>query len=65
MKIEILSGEGATGSFKKYTGKRTLRAIRTRLTKECCGGQRWAQVYVDDQRVCEYDFKYFFKSKIS
>jgi len=41
--IYIISGEGAdTGFGEKYTGKCTNRAIKLRLTKERCGGDRWA-----------------------
>jgi DNA-binding transcriptional regulator YiaG len=40
--ILILSGEGEQGSFDKYTGKRTERALKIRLTKERCHGDRWA-----------------------
>jgi hypothetical protein len=41
-KIIIVSGEGTVGTPEIYTGKRTRRAMRARLTKESCGGDRWA-----------------------
>jgi hypothetical protein len=44
--ILIFSGEGETGTWERYTGKRTVRAVRTRLTKERCGGDRWASVWL-------------------
>jgi len=40
--IRIVSGEGAVGASEIYSGKRTIRAIKMRLTKERCGGDRWA-----------------------
>lgn len=44
--IRILSGEGEAGTSEIYTGKRTIRAIKMRLTKERCGGDRWANARV-------------------
>jgi hypothetical protein len=42
--IAIWSGEGdGPGKAEVYTGKRTERALRMRLTRECCGGDRWAR----------------------
>jgi hypothetical protein len=41
--IVIISGEGENGTAEKYTGKKTQRAIRARLTCERCGGDRWAK----------------------
>lgn len=49
--IEIVSGEGAQGKAEPFTGKRSLRALRARLTRERCGGDRWAFVYIDGERV--------------
>lgn len=49
--ISIVTGEGERGAFEEYTGKRTARAVRARLTKERCGGDRWAFLVVDGQRV--------------
>lgn len=44
--IRIVSGEGQVGTSETYNGKRTLRAIKMRLTKERCGGDRWARAKV-------------------
>ncbi len=44
--IYISSGEGELGMYEEYTGKRTVRAIKARLTRERCGGDRWARVSV-------------------
>lgn len=44
--IRIVSGEGEVGTSETYNGKRTLRAIKMRLTKERCGGDRWSQAKV-------------------
>lgn len=44
--IAIVSGEGTHGSAETYDGKRTLRAIRARLTREESGGDRWARAVV-------------------
>ena len=44
--IRIVSGEGAVGASEIYSGKRTIRAIKMRLTKERCGGDRWANANV-------------------
>lgn len=41
--IRIVSGEGSQGKAELYTGKRTERAIKARLEKERCGGDRWAR----------------------
>lgn len=49
--IEIVSGEGEQGTVEDYEGKRTIRAIKARLTKERCGGDRWAFVRVNGQRI--------------
>jgi len=44
--IRIVSGEGEVGTTEIYNGKRSLRAIKMRLTKERCGGDRWAYAKV-------------------
>lgn len=44
--IRIVSGEGEVGTSEIYNGKRTMRAIKMRLTKERCGGDRWATAKV-------------------
>lgn len=43
-RLWIVSGEGEIGFTLEYTGKRTLRALRCRLTRERCNGDRWARV---------------------
>jgi hypothetical protein len=40
--IQIVSGEGDLGTVEEYTGKRTVRALKARLTRERCKGDRWA-----------------------
>ena len=43
-RVVIISGEGTEpGTIEPHTGVPTLRAIRARLTRERCGGDRWAQ----------------------
>lgn len=44
--IVILSGEGEIGTYELYAGTRTERAIKSRLTKEKCHGDRWAKAYI-------------------
>lgn len=44
--IRIISGEGEIGTAEAYNGKRTMRAIKTRLTRERAGGDRWARAEV-------------------
>lgn len=44
-KIIILSGEGEIGTFELYTGKRTQRALKTKLKQESCDGDRWVRVF--------------------
>ncbi len=46
--LQVVSGEGEMGSIEPYTGKRTVRAIKARLTRERCGGDRWARVDTTD-----------------
>jgi hypothetical protein len=41
--LRIVSGEGVQGGIETYTGTRTERALKMRLTRERCGGQRWAR----------------------
>lgn len=43
IEIRIVSGEGTVGGSDVYTGKRTVRAIKSRLTRERCNGDRWAR----------------------
>ncbi|WP_419639280.1 hypothetical protein [Thiolapillus sp.] len=50
-RVVIISGEGTgPGAIEPHTGAPTLRAIRARLTRERCGGDRWAHAiaYVAD-----------------
>jgi hypothetical protein len=42
--LRIVSGEGTVGHVEEYTGAHTVRALRARLTRERCGGDRWARV---------------------
>jgi hypothetical protein len=50
--IEIINGEGTgEGTVEEYTGVQTARAIRARLTRERCGGDRWAFARIDGQRA--------------
>ena len=52
--IKILSGEGeGEGTLEIYTGKRTVRAIRARLTRER-KSQRWAVLVLDGERIPEF-----------
>jgi len=44
--IVIVSGEGEIGGQDVYVGKRTLRAIKGRLARERCRGERWARAIV-------------------
>jgi len=43
IEIRIVSGEGTIGDSEKYEGKRTVRAIKFRLTRERCNGDRWSR----------------------
>lgn len=59
IEIRIVSGEGTIGGSEKYEGKRTVRAIKSRLTRERCNGDRWARAEAlvhpetdDAQAVC-------------
>lgn len=44
--IIIFSGEGEVLTPEKYSGKRTIRAIKMRLKKERCNGERNAYAKV-------------------
>ena len=54
--VYILSGEGEEGQRVEYTGTRTARALKSRLTRERCSGDRWAraEVSVDTDHGIEY-----------
>ena len=42
-KIAIVSGDGEIGTAELYGGTLSERAIRSRLTRERCHGDRWAR----------------------
>ena len=42
-RISIVSGEGEVLTREEYTGKRTERALKMRITKELCHGDRKAR----------------------
>lgn len=44
--ILIISGEGERGTVEVYGGERSESAIKQRLTKERCGGERWARAQI-------------------
>jgi len=46
--VSIISGEGERGVVEPHTGSPTRRAIRARLSREQCGGDRWAYAMVYD-----------------
>lgn len=59
--VQIVSGEGTgEGTVETYNGKLTCRAIRARLTRERAGGDRWAYVKVDGERVSESELTSYF-----
>lgn len=43
IEIRIVSGEGEIGTAVRYDGKRTIRALKSRLTRERRNGDRWAR----------------------
>lgn len=46
--ILIASGEGTgPGTFERYHGAHTARALKARLTKERAGGDRWAELWIE------------------
>lgn len=50
--IDICSGEGdGPGMTEIYKGKKTIRALLQRITKETCHGDRWCTVYIDGYRL--------------
>jgi hypothetical protein len=61
-KIEIASGEGERGTVEAHVGPPTTRAIRSRLTAERSGGDRWAHVLIDGERVADADLEYALRS---
>lgn len=56
IKYYVVSGEGENGTRELYTGKLTVRAIKARLKKEECGGDRWARIETEDgERIDDVD----------
>ena len=46
--VRIVSGEGeGPGTIEDYTGTLTSRAIKARLTRERCHGDRWAYATIE------------------
>lgn len=46
--IVIMSGEGTgPGTFERYFGARTPKAIRAKLYRERCHGDRWAELFIE------------------
>lgn len=43
----IYSGEGDSGTFERYFGVRSAKAVRSKLSRERCSGSRWASVWVE------------------
>lgn len=51
--VIIISGEGdGQGTIERYVGARTKHALRSRLSRERCGGARWAYAWI---AVGEFD----------
>jgi len=45
----IISGEGdGEGTIERYEGKREPAAIRSRLSRERAGGDRWADAWIEE-----------------
>jgi len=51
-RIDIVSGEGEIGTVERFVGARTIRALKARLTRARCGGDRWARAEIDGQEIC-------------
>ncbi len=47
----IFSGEGDNGTFERYYGARTPKAIRSRLSRERAHGDRWASAWISDGSI--------------
>ena len=43
VRLDVVSGEGEQGRAVAYTGSGRLSALKARLTRERCGGDRWAR----------------------
>ena len=52
--IFIFSGEGSTGSWEEYDGKRTSLALKQKLKEERAEGDRWANAYYLYSEDCGY-----------
>ena len=46
-RIYIISGGGITGIREKFSGTKTLRAIKQRIKKEIGSGDRWARAEIE------------------
>lgn len=46
--IIIHSGEGEVGTYERYYGERSKKALRARLSRERCHGDRWAHAWMAD-----------------
>ena len=43
--LYVISGEGeGRGHREEYTGKLTVQAMRARIKREVCGGDRWCRI---------------------
>lgn len=51
----ITSGEGERGTCGEYTGKGTRRALKMRLTRERCNGDRWATAHRENGEPIDVD----------
>ncbi|MBN2783785.1 MAG: hypothetical protein JXR25_03075 [Pontiellaceae bacterium] len=47
--IVLLNGEGNYGNTEIYKGKKTIRALKLKVTKERSGGDRWCRVFIEDR----------------
>lgn len=45
--IVIFSGEGDEGTWERYNGAREAKALRSRLSRERCSGDRWASAWIE------------------
>jgi len=57
VRIDIISGEGEQGHRDTYTGMRTALAIKRSLTRERCGGDRWARAVAITEAGAAYDIE--------
>lgn len=44
--IVIWSGEGVQGTQERFKGRKTVRAIQSKLKREMSGGDRWAYAII-------------------